>query len=273
MSQMQSLNSFESCRHDPCRVTLPIAAWLEFPGVFMNTAAGAESDEVLAKKTLNPIAAMTSMPIQRNDDKRLGASDDGKKLLLNAQPVIPLELHSAWSLRSRTVVPLIDQNGKAPSGALDAPGFVDITQSLFASPQSPASGGWIRGAGPVCLHPTASDKHLGSEKWGFRLTAVVLRQRNGWTDGVLGNRLWPVAGNDARTDISSTFLQPFLSCTTKTHTTFSINTESSCDGKNSAWTRPIILMATQMLRIRGQPLALQAGARYWANSPQGGPEG
>jgi hypothetical protein len=36
--------------------------------------------------------------------------------------------------------------------------------------------------------------------------------------------------------ISSTFLQPFLSYTTKTHTTFGLNTESIYDWVNKQWT-------------------------------------
>ena len=252
---------------------LPAAVWLAFSCVITTTVVYAESDEELAKKSLNPIAAMISLPMQINYDKHLGGSDDGKKWLMNVQPVIPFELNPEWNLISRTVVPLIDQKGLARGGALDASGIGDITQSLFFSPKSPTSGGWNWGAGPVFLLPTSSDKLLGSEKWGVGPTAVMLRQSNGWTYGVLGNHLWSVAGENKRDDISATFVQPFIGYTTHTYTTFMINTESTYDWKNNVWTVPVNLTASQMLRIGGQPLTLQAGARYWANSPQGGPEG
>ena len=263
----------ESCAHAGHAAKLAAAVLLAFFGASLSTSSCAESDEELAKKAQNPIAAMISLPIQLNYDKRLGAGDDGKKWLLNVQPVIPFDLNPEWNLISRTVVPLIDQNDIAPGGTLDASGIGDITQSLFFSPKAPTSGGWIWGAGPVLLLPTASDKVLGSKKWGLGPTAVVLRQHNGWTYGVLGNHIWSVAGDDKRDDISATFVQPFLGYTTRTFTTFMINTESTYDWKNKAWTVPINLTATQMLRIGGQPLTLQAGARYWADSPQGGPEG
>src|SRR5438093_483773 len=83
-----------------------------------------------------------------------------------------------------------------------------------------------RGAGPVFLYPSASDDALGSEKWGAGPTAVLLRQDTGWTYGILANHVWSFAGNDERQDISSTFMQPFLSYTTKSYTTFGVNTES-----------------------------------------------
>lgn len=263
----------ESCAQAGPAAKLATAVLLGFCSAFLSTSVCAESDEELAKKAQNPIAAMISMPIQLNYDKRLGAGDDGEKWLLNVQPVIPFDLNPEWNLISRTVVPLIDQNDIAPGGTLDASGIGDVVQSLFFSPKAPTSGGWIWGAGPVLLLPTASDKLLGSKKWGLGPTAVVLRQHNGWTYGVLGNHIWSVAGDDKRDDISATFMQPFLGYTTRSFTTFMINTESTYDWKSKSWSVPINLTATQMLRIGGQPLTLQAGARYWADSPQGGPEG
>jgi hypothetical protein len=125
----------------------------------------------------------------------------------------------------------------------------------------------------VFLLPTASDRLLGSEKWGLGPTAVVLRQRDGWTYGALSNHIWSVAGDSDRDNISATFVEPFLSYTTKTYTTFGINTESTYDWKAKQWTVPINLAVTQMMRIGGQALTVSAGARYWADAPQGGPEG
>jgi len=51
-----------------------------------------------------------------------------------------------------------------------------------------------------------------------RPTAVVLKQEHGWTYGALANHIWSFAGDDSRADVNATFLQPFLSYTTKTYT-------------------------------------------------------
>ena len=77
------------------------------------------------------------------------------------------------------------------------------------------------GAGPVFLLPTATDDLLGAEKWGVGPTAVALKQEGPWTFGALANHIWSVAGDSNRVDISNTFLQPFMSYTTKTAMTFS----------------------------------------------------
>ena len=90
-------------------------------------------------------------------------------------------------------------------------GLGDVTPSFFFSPKEPVAGGWIVGAGPVFLLPTATDELLGGEKWGAGPTVLALRQTPaGWTYGALVNHIWSVAGDDDRSDISSTFLQPFL---------------------------------------------------------------
>lgn len=250
-----------------------LATLLAVLGLAMSPAASADSDAELAKKAQNPIAAMISLPMQLNYDEGYGATGDGEKWLLNVQPVIPFDLNADWNLISRTIVPLVDQKDFVAGGALDESGVGDVLQSLFFSPKAPTAGGWIWGVGPALLLPTASDKVLGSEKWALGPTAVVLKQEHGWTYGVLGNHLWSVAGDDDRDDISATFVQPFLAYTTSTYTTFAVNTESTYDWKREAWLVPVNLTATQMLRVGGQPLTLQAGARYWADSPDGGPDG
>jgi hypothetical protein len=85
------------------------------------------------------------------------------------------------------------------------------------------------GAGPVLLYPTATDDALGTEKFGLGPTAVLLKQEKGWTYGVPANHLWSVAGEGDRADVNATFLQPFISFTTKKFTTFGLNTESTYD--------------------------------------------
>jgi hypothetical protein len=232
-----------------------------------------EVDAELAKKTQNPIADLASLPFQYNYDEKLGATEDGKKSALNIQPVIPFSLNQDWIIISRTIVPLIDQKDVAPNGVADASGLGDILQSLFFSPKKPTERGWIWGAGPVFLLPTASKDILGSEKWGIGPTAVALKQEHGWTVGVLANHIWSVAGDNDRQDVSATYLQPFLSFTTKTYTTIGVNTESTYDWKAEQWSVPVNFSVSQMFKIGPQIMSLQLAVRHWADSPPNGPQG
>jgi len=191
---------------------------------------------------------------------------------INIQPVIPITLNDDWNVISRTILPLVDQEDFPVKGESEF-GTGDVLQSLFFSPKKPTSGGLIWGAGPVFLLPTASDDVLGGEKWGIGPTAVVLKQSGPWTYGGLVNHVESFAGDDDRTDVSATFLQPFLSYITPTKTTIGLNLESTYDWEDSEWSVPINLTVNQLLKLGRLPVQVGGGIRYWADSPDNGPEG
>jgi hypothetical protein len=234
--------------------------------------AAADEAEDLAKKLANPVASLISVPIQANYDKDIGPDEEGSIWRINIQPVIPITLNDNWNLISRTIVPVIDQSD-VPMEGMDESGIGDITQSFFFSPKLPTAGGVIWGIGPVIMLPTASDDELGGEKWGAGPTGVALKQTGPWTYGALFNHIQSFAGDDNRADVSATFLQPFLSYITKTKTTFGLNTESTYDWENEEWSVPINLTVAQLLKIGPQIIQIGGGARYWADTPDNGPEG
>jgi hypothetical protein len=222
----------------------------------------------LVKKTLNPIASLTSVPFQNNWDFGIGPSD-AMKYTMNFQPVVPISLNKDWNVISRTILPTIYLESTAP-GVSSKFGLGDTVQSLFFSPKE-APGGWIMGAGPVLLLPTATDRALGSGMWGAGPTAVVLRQDNGWTYGILANQIWSYEGWGNQ-NVNATFLQPFVGYSLKTFTTFLVNTESTYDWNAQQWSVPMNFMVTQLLKVGKQPISLQLGYRYYAEGPKGGPD-
>jgi hypothetical protein len=251
-------------------LAIKVAAMLALTAL-LPALSWAQSAEELAKKLSNPVASLISVPLQFNHDENIGPAD-GRRSFVNVQPVVPISISQDWNLISRTIVPLIDQKDIAgPSGSQSGAG--DIVQSLFFSPKAPTAGGLIWGAGPVLLLPTATDELLGSEKWGLGPTGVVLTQRGPWTYGALGNHIWSVAGKSSRADISATFVQPFLSYTTKSATSFGLNTESTYDWKSNRWSVPINVTVGQVLKLGSQLIQVGGGARYWAKSAPNGPEG
>lgn len=104
-------------------------------------------------------------------------------------------------------------------------------------------------------------------------TGVVLKQFDGWTVGMLANHIWSFAGDSDRSDINSTFLQPFVSYTTKDAWTFTLNTESAYNWEAHQWSVPINVQVSKLVVIDKQPISLFAGVRYWAVSPDSGPDG
>lgn len=223
----------------------------------------------LAQQLANPVSSLISVPFQSNWDFGIGP-EDASRYTLNIQPVVPLSLDEDWNLIVRTIVPVIDAESSA-AGVPDASGLGDIVQSFFFSPVDPVNG-WIVGAGPAFLYPSASDALLGSEQWGVGPTAVALKQDGAWTWGALVNHLSSFAGDEARADINATFLQPFVSYITPSKTTYTLNSESTYDWERDQWLVPLNAVVSQLVAIGDQPVQLSLGARYYAEGPDGGPE-
>jgi hypothetical protein len=230
----------------------------------------------LAKKLQNPVAALISVPIQNNWDFGIGPAH-AMKYTANIQPVVPIGISEDWNLIVRTIVPVIyqealDNNPKAPDSVSQShAGFGDTTQSFFFSPKAPV-GGWILGAGPVGYYPTANSGYLGGGQWGAGPTVVALQQQHGFTYGILANQIWSFTGQQGRTEVNATYLQPFLSYTTKTYTTPSINTETTYNWQAHESTVPVNFQLQQLIKIGKLPIAFQVGYRYYVEKPNGGPD-
>ena len=233
------------------------------------TAPAADQANDLALKLANPVASLISVPVQANFDNGLGPSGDGSVMRVNIQPVVPLSLSVDWNLISRTILLVIDQSSLPPGAS--ASGLGDTVQSFFFSPEAPIND-WIFGFGPVFLLPTATDSALGGEKWGAGPTLVALKQLGPWTVCCLGNHLVSFAGDSSRNDVNATFLQPFVSYITDSKTTIGLSLESTFDWQTDQWSVPVNFTVNQLLMVGDQPIQIGAGVRYWAESPNNGPE-
>ena len=127
--------------------------------------------------------------------------------------------------------------------------------------------------GPVLLIPTGSEDLLTADKWAAGPTAIALKQQGPWTYGALVNHLWSFAGESSRDDISSTFLQPFFTYTTPSAVSFTLQTESTYDWKQSQWNVPVNVMVAKVTKIGNQLVQFSGGIRYYADSPDSGAEG
>jgi hypothetical protein len=252
-------------------VTAFLAVCASVPAAPVDDSAASDqqaANAALVQKTLNPVADLISVPVQNNWDFGIGPAD-AMKFTANVQPVVPVSLSHELNLITRTIMPIIYAEAPFPGGA-DHSGLGDITQSFFISPKEPEDG-WIEGAGPVFYYPTATDSALGAGKWGIGPTVVLLRQTHGWTYGALANHIWSFAGWGDQA-VNASFLQPFVSFSTKTFTSFTVNTETTYDWEAGDATVPLNFMVSQLLKVGKQPISLQLGYRYYAQRPAYGPD-
>ena len=239
--------------------------------VALCTPATAQDDSDLAQDLTNPVADLLTIPIQMNYDQNFGTAEDGWKLQTNIQPVLPFNVNDDWNLITRTIMPVIWQDEIVP-GAGSQFGLGDINLSLFFSPKKPTNG-VIWGVGPVLYLATATDDLLGAEKWGAGPTAIALTMRGRWTMGALANHVWSFAGSDKRDDLDSTFVQPFVSYTTPSAWTYSVQSETSYNWDTRKWSVPVNVAVAKLVMMGKLPVSLQAGVGRWLTSPDSGPDG
>lgn len=231
------------------------------------------TDVELAKKMSNPVANLTSVPIQYNYQDNLGPNKDGKKSLMKIQPVVPFSISEDWNLITRTIIPVVQTQDMYP-GAGTETGFGDTNLSLFLSPKEPTSNGIIWAAGPVILIPTESHD-LGKDKWGLGPTFAVLKitdlgNKKSLTTGLLTSQIWTVESHTDKTETNQLYVQPFMSYVLPTATTLTLSSETTFDWVTNEREIPIIFQVGQMVKIRDQIVNFQIGEQWYADKYTGG---
>ncbi|MFH6998014.1 hypothetical protein ACHRVZ_08775 [Flavobacterium sp. FlaQc-57] len=178
------------------------------------------SAQELADKLANPVASLISVPLQNNLVYGVGPFN-GSKYTINVQPVIPFKLSENLNLITRYILPVVDQRDITGENTHQF-GLSDATVTAFLAPKTK---GLILGFGPAFLVPTATDKFLGTEKFGVGPSALVMHQGKGLSIGFIANQIWSVAGNKDRADFNQFYTQIFLTHSYKSGASLGITSE------------------------------------------------
>ncbi|MCD0469546.1 hypothetical protein [Flavobacterium sp. JAS] len=192
---------------------------LNFAAYAQEEKAGASAQE-LADKLANPVASLISVPLQNNLNYGIGPFN-GSKYTINIQPVVPFKLSENLNLITRYILPVVDQRDITGENTHQF-GLSDATVTAFFAPKTK---GLIFGFGPAFLVPTATEKVLGTEKFGIGPSVLVMHQGKGLSVGFLANQIWSVAGNADRADVNSFYTQIFMSHSYKSGASLGVNAE------------------------------------------------
>ncbi len=227
----------------------------------------------------NPVGAMYSLPLKLTVD--FGAPNDSA-YFINVNPVIPVTVGD-WNLINRAIIPAIVSVDGFIEGTPDIPqgepskdrktGLGDINYSLFLSPAKPE--GFIWGLGPSINLPTAGHDQLGSGKWSFGPTGVVLVQPKWGTYGGLARQLWSFAGDDNRASVSQFLLEPFVNYNFEGGWYFvidSIITANLNADSGNRWTVPVGGGFGKLFKIGNQPINSRLEVYYNIEKPEGAPD-
>jgi hypothetical protein len=255
-------------------VAVPLGAAAQAPSA--NTSAPATaappSASDLAKKLANPVSDLVSIPFQFNWDGGVGPNDD-LRFLINVQPVVPMSVSTKWNLVGRFILPVLSQPALVPGGEPRF-GTGDIALSLFLSPKED---GLVWGVGPIFSLPTTTDPALGSGQWSVGPTAIVLKQKGAWTFGTLAYQMWSFAatGDIQRQDVDQTFVQPFVSYTSKSGATLTLSSETTANWEKESgerWTVPLILQVSKVTRLGPFPFSMGLAGGWYVENPGAGPK-
>lgn len=228
---------------------------VSIPALLAQDKGEADAAE-LAKKLANPVASLISVPFQTNTDFGTGP-DNGSRMTMNFQPVIPISLSPKFNLITRWIIPIVTQHDMTGPSTKQS-GFGDAIISAFISPTG-SKLTW--GVGPAIVVPMATNQFLGGKKWAIGPSVVVLNQKNGWTYGALVNHVFSFAGDKYRSDISATFLNPFLTYNWKSGAGVTVQFEYTHDWINDANVFILIPSKSAVTKFGKQTVSFSIGPR------------
>jgi hypothetical protein len=138
----------------------------------------------LAKSVHNPFEDFVTVPIEADINFGVGPRHNvGANL--NVEPVFPFHLNSEWDLIARpnlTLTYLPSPNEQF--------GLEDLQTSFYLTPSSASE--WIWGIGPIFQFPTATGKHLGTERWSIGPTGALVYSNGPWFNEILTYLVLPL---------------------------------------------------------------------------------
>jgi hypothetical protein len=227
----------------------------------------------LREATQNPVASLISVPLESNFNFDVGP-EGNTQYVMNAKPVIPMNINEDWNFINRAIQPIIVQDNltNSPSGDLETDssifGLGDLTYQGFLTPKKAEKVIW--GVGGVLVVPWGEDG-LSSEKWQAGPAAVALTKKGKWVFGSVISQQWDFAGRGSAEDVSLAIWQYFINYNMKkgwfltSSPTMSANWEA--DKTGDRLTVPFGGGIGKLFKMGGHPYRASVQAFGYATTP------
>jgi hypothetical protein len=228
--------------------------------------APAADDQSLAKQTQNPIASLTSIPVQLNFYGGIGPFDR-TQMVLNLQPIIPIKLTGRLALVTRWILPLVGQpDATRASGSTW--GLGDFNPQIYLAVELPH--GFTVAPGLTAVLPTATDALLGAGKLSLGPAVAVVFSGGPVVVGFLITNAFSITGPSSRAKVDLFTLQPFLNINLPKTIYLTTAPQIIGDWEASQWTVPVGLGVGKILELGVLPVNVSVQAYWNAVTPAGG---
>jgi hypothetical protein len=257
---------------------------LKIPGIFVasssfwiSTVFAEATPEEIAKKLVNPLAYMISVPFEYNYDQKLGPEENGTSQFVKIQPIIPRHINESWDLISRPILPVMWDHNVDPGE--NVTGIGTLQYESFFVPAGDKEIGVLWGLGPYLAFPTATNEVLGSNQYQAGLSGVLEDVTGPWTIGLLAFQAWAYAASgdwDNQPHDDVLYMQPYIAYVSKSAWTYKINSETYYYWNSSAndqWAVPFNAEILKLYKFGEYALNFGLGARYWATDTTGQAQG
>jgi len=234
--------------------------------------APALTNTELSKEADNPLSYLITLPLRYEANFDQGPYSAVKSTFELDQELVPVRLSDDWDLITRTKLPF----ESVPPKDLGKPWETGLSNGYTTFFLSPRHGdGFFWGVGPVPYYPTATNKDVGVNKWGFGPSvAFVKKDSSPWEWGFVANNIWSLGGPPHGKDrTNSLLLNPIISYHFADGWSISSSPEIEADwlsNPGQQWTVPIGGGIAKTFRLGGQPVRLAFGSYFNAIRPQAG---
>ncbi|KHK01353.1 hypothetical protein [Desulfovibrio sp. TomC] len=250
------------------------------PGAGAQSATPDEKTDDLQKLTQessNPVGSLWMITNQFNfnlmqSPKGRLFKDPKTQFNYNFQPVLTFDLSSDYRLIARPVIPLYNSPYAQGLKQVDYKfGLGDAELMAMVAPSS-SSSGFLFGAGPTAVFPTATDKQLGNGKWQLGGAVAAVYMDDKWVAGIFPQQWWSIGGDPSRKDVSLTKAQYFLwyspAKTWQVGMSPNILIDWTQKNADNALTLPVGLGVAKLMMLGKLPIKISAEADYSVVRPR-----